>query len=204
MTLESKSNHSRSASCSSWKIRSQTHLRAQRSKRLHTEFQLPNRSGKSRHGTPVLAIQKTASTKRRLSAVPSSPMYCPQNLVHLLQGRQGDERLQTKNQAPEALWDQAEKDEGLVGATSKKEKGQKMNDEAVEACPPSVGLHALKNRFQAALHGPTGPSWLATARRPAFQRRISFVLSSILDYPNGTHCLRERSDVSGKRLATCE
>src|SRR5262249_54329776 len=67
MTLESKINHSRSGSRNSRKIRSQIPLRAHRSNRLHTEFQLPNRSGRSRHWAPVFAIQRTASTKRRLS-----------------------------------------------------------------------------------------------------------------------------------------
>src|SRR6478752_6616128 len=65
MTLLSKINHSRSGSCSSRKIRSQTPLRDQRSKRFQTVSHLPNRSGRSRQGAPVLAIQKMASTKSR-------------------------------------------------------------------------------------------------------------------------------------------
>gem|GEM_PF-4447574 len=53
----------------------QTPLRAQRLKRWNAEFQFPNRSGKSRQGTPVLAIQKMALRKSRLSAVtPGSPL----------------------------------------------------------------------------------------------------------------------------------
>src|SRR5262249_22150497 len=77
MTLESKINLSRSGSRNSRKIRSQIPLRAHRSNRLHTEFQLPNRSGRSRHGAPVFAIQRTASTKRRLSfaVTPGSPCW---------------------------------------------------------------------------------------------------------------------------------
>src|SRR6266851_9624335 len=52
MTVLSSNNHSRSASCNSRKMRSQTPLAAQRSKRFQTEFHLPNRSGRSRHGDP--------------------------------------------------------------------------------------------------------------------------------------------------------
>src|SRR5262249_5182724 len=67
ITVESRISHSRSGSWRASKTRCQTPLRAQRSKRRQTEFQLPKRSGRSRQGAPVLAIQKTASTNRRLS-----------------------------------------------------------------------------------------------------------------------------------------
>ena len=43
----------------------------QRRKRLNTEFQLPNETGRSRQGAPVRAIHKTASTKSR----PSAPVW---------------------------------------------------------------------------------------------------------------------------------
>src|SRR6516225_5856416 len=67
MIVESRISHSRSGSWRASKTRRQTPLRAQRSNRRQVEFQLPRRSGRSRHGAPVLAIQRTASTKRRLS-----------------------------------------------------------------------------------------------------------------------------------------
>src|SRR5208337_3679010 len=46
-------------------IRVNTPARTQRRKRLNTELNLPNSSGKSRHGAPVRAIHKTASTNKR-------------------------------------------------------------------------------------------------------------------------------------------
>src|SRR6266446_162244 len=67
ITVLSRISHSRSGSFNSSKIRSQTPLEDQRSNRLQTEFQFPKRSGRSRQGAPVLAIQRTALTKRRLS-----------------------------------------------------------------------------------------------------------------------------------------
>src|SRR6476661_157124 len=67
MMVESRINHSRSGSCRASNTCCQTPLRAQRSNRRQVEFQLPKRSGRSRHGAPVLATQRTASTKRRLS-----------------------------------------------------------------------------------------------------------------------------------------
>ena len=41
--------------------------RTQRRNRLNTELNLPNYSGKSRHGAPVRAIHNTASRNRRVS-----------------------------------------------------------------------------------------------------------------------------------------
>src|SRR6516225_5109849 len=75
ITVLSSNSHSRSGSRNSWKIRAHTPLAAQRSKRRQIEFQLPNRSGRSRQGAPVLAIHRTASIKRRLSlaVTPGSP-----------------------------------------------------------------------------------------------------------------------------------
>src|SRR5262245_17841740 len=67
MMVEARISHSRSGSCSASKAFPQTPFRAQRSKRLQAEFQLPKRSGRSRQGAPVLPIQRMASTKRRLS-----------------------------------------------------------------------------------------------------------------------------------------
>jgi hypothetical protein len=57
------------------KRRSQTPFCAQRQKRVYTVNHLPNASGRSRHGEPVRAIQRTASMKRRLSRplLPGSP-----------------------------------------------------------------------------------------------------------------------------------
>src|SRR6516164_5694671 len=67
----SKSGSSRRA----LKTRSQTPFRAQRQKRVYTVNHLPNASGRSRHGEPVRAIQRTASINRRLSRPlpPGSP-----------------------------------------------------------------------------------------------------------------------------------
>ena len=67
MIVESRMSHSRSGSWRASKTRRQVPLRDQRSNRLQAEFQLPNRAGRSRHGAPVLAIQRTASTNSRLS-----------------------------------------------------------------------------------------------------------------------------------------
>src|SRR5882757_535292 len=74
-TVLSRISHSRSGSWSVSKTRCHTPLVAQRSNRFQTEFQGPNRSGRSRQGAPVLAIQRTALTKRRLSlaVTPGSP-----------------------------------------------------------------------------------------------------------------------------------
>jgi len=67
----SKSGSSRRA----LKIRSQTPFCDQRQKRIYAVNQLPNASGRSRHGEPVRAIQRTASIKSRLSRPrqPGSP-----------------------------------------------------------------------------------------------------------------------------------
>src|SRR5947209_1899226 len=69
--------HSRSGSCSASKTRCHTPFLAQRSNRFQTEPQGPNRSGRSRQGAPVLAIQRTALTNRRLSlaVTPGSPAW---------------------------------------------------------------------------------------------------------------------------------
>src|SRR4051794_14415756 len=76
-TVLSRIIHSRSGSCSASKTRSQTPFLPQRSNRFQTEPQAPNRSGRSRHGAPVLATQSTALTKRRLSlaVTPGSPAW---------------------------------------------------------------------------------------------------------------------------------
>ena len=57
------------------KTRSQTPFCAQRQNRVYTVNHLPNASGRSRHGEPVRAIQRTASIKSRLSRPlpPGSP-----------------------------------------------------------------------------------------------------------------------------------
>ena len=67
MIVESRIRHSRSGSCRASKISSQVPLAAQRSYRRQTLFQFPNRSGRSRQGAPVRAIQRTASTNSLLS-----------------------------------------------------------------------------------------------------------------------------------------
>src|SRR5262249_54141090 len=72
--VESRINHSRSSSRNSAITLAQTPRTAQRSKRRQTLFQLPKRSGKSRHGIPVRATYKTASTNKRLSAA-TPPCY---------------------------------------------------------------------------------------------------------------------------------
>lgn len=68
MTVESSIRHSRSGSCQACKRRSHTPRLAHRLNRWNTEFHSPKRSGKSRHGAPVLAIHKTALIKQRLSS----------------------------------------------------------------------------------------------------------------------------------------
>src|ERR1700730_12471456 len=50
------------------KRRSKTPLFAHRLKRWYTMFQSPKRAGKSRQGTPVRYLYRTASTNSRLSA----------------------------------------------------------------------------------------------------------------------------------------
>src|SRR5450759_2706886 len=67
--------HSRSGSWSASKTRFHTPFLAHRSNRFQTEPHGPNRSGRSRHGAPVLPIQRTALMKRRLSlaVTPGSP-----------------------------------------------------------------------------------------------------------------------------------
>src|SRR5215472_8797444 len=74
-TVVSRIIHSRSGSWRASKTRFHTPFRAHRSNRFQTEPQGPNRSGRSRHGAPVLAIQSTALRKRRLSlaVTPGSP-----------------------------------------------------------------------------------------------------------------------------------
>jgi hypothetical protein len=72
----SRNTSSKSASSDSLaKMACQTPLSAQREKRLKTVFHGPNPAGRSRQGTPVRAIQRTASTNKRLSAPvrPRSP-----------------------------------------------------------------------------------------------------------------------------------
>src|SRR6516162_10111321 len=67
MTVESRITHSRSGSWRTSKTRRQTPFLAQRSNRRQTLFQLPKYSGRSRHGAPVLEIQRMASMNKRLS-----------------------------------------------------------------------------------------------------------------------------------------
>src|SRR5262249_59830319 len=52
--------------CGASKTFSQTPFFAQRAKRLQTELHRPKRSGKSRQPAPVLPVQRTALTNRRL------------------------------------------------------------------------------------------------------------------------------------------
>ena len=67
--VASINSSSRSAwSCKASATRCQMPYSSQRAKRTYTECQLPSSLGKSRHGQPVRARYKTASTKRRLSA----------------------------------------------------------------------------------------------------------------------------------------
>lgn len=72
--MESRINHSKSGSCNASKTRFQVPLKVQLSNRFQTEFQFPNRSGKSRQGA-VRAIQSTALTNSRFSIAsqPGSP-----------------------------------------------------------------------------------------------------------------------------------
>ena len=66
--MASINSSSRSAwSCKASATRCQTPYSSQRAKRIYTECQLPSSLGKSRHGQPVRARYRTASTKRRLS-----------------------------------------------------------------------------------------------------------------------------------------
>jgi hypothetical protein len=72
--VESMIRYSRSGfSPSSVKSRFQTPFFAHRRKRLNTLFQLPNSSGRSRHGAPARTSHSTASTNKRLSA-PCRPL----------------------------------------------------------------------------------------------------------------------------------
>lgn len=66
-----------SKSASPWRAvatRCQTPYCSQRENRTYTECQLPNSAGRSRHGHPVRAIYRTASTNRRLSAARPPPL----------------------------------------------------------------------------------------------------------------------------------
>ena len=66
--VESSIKHSRSGSCHVLRSSSQIPRLHQRLNRWNTEFHAPKRSGRSRHGAPVFAIQSTAFTNNRLSA----------------------------------------------------------------------------------------------------------------------------------------
>lgn len=68
MTVESSIRHSRSGSCQACKSRTHMPRLHHRLNRWKTEFHSPKRSGKSRHGAPVLAIHRTALRNPRLSA----------------------------------------------------------------------------------------------------------------------------------------
>ncbi len=73
--VESRISHSPSGTCRVSNTRCQIPLGAQRLQRFQTLYQLPKRSGRSRQGAPDLAIQRTASTNKRLSwaVTPGSP-----------------------------------------------------------------------------------------------------------------------------------
>ena len=75
IVLSRKTSSKSASSQSRAKSACQTPLSAQREKRLNTVFHGPKSAGRSRHGAPVLAIHRTASTNNRLSAPvrPRSP-----------------------------------------------------------------------------------------------------------------------------------
>src|SRR5512134_99124 len=77
--VESMIRYSKSGSSArAAKMRCHTPLWLQRSKRRHTLFQLPNATGRSRHGEPVRAIHRTPSTNMRLfSPVPPGSLSFP-------------------------------------------------------------------------------------------------------------------------------
>jgi hypothetical protein len=79
--VESMNSCSMSASPPSTSAtRSQTPLSRQRAKRMYVLCHLPNACGRSRHGLPVRRIQRTASTKSRLSfAVQPGSLALPGN-----------------------------------------------------------------------------------------------------------------------------
>ena len=62
--------------CNSRKIVAQCPCRAQFEKRLYTDFQGPNRSGRSRQGQPVFARYSTASMKSRSPRIALGPARC--------------------------------------------------------------------------------------------------------------------------------
>lgn len=67
--VASMNSSSRSASpCSASATRCQTPYPSQHARRTYTEYQLPSSFGKSRHGDPVRARNRTASKNCRLSA----------------------------------------------------------------------------------------------------------------------------------------
>jgi len=65
------------------KTLSNTPFKAHRRKRLKVEFQLPNWSGRSRHGAPTRAIQNTASKNSRLSAADRPHQACQEEAALL-------------------------------------------------------------------------------------------------------------------------
>ena len=79
--VESMNKHSMSASPRKVvATRAQTPFSRQREKRTNVRCQCPNSGGRSRHGLPVRMIQRTASTKRRLSlAVQPGSLALPGN-----------------------------------------------------------------------------------------------------------------------------
>jgi len=64
--VESSCSSSRSSSLNALTIFSQMPFSPHRSNRCHTEFQFPNRSRKSLHGTPVFKTCRTAAINSRL------------------------------------------------------------------------------------------------------------------------------------------
>ena len=72
--------HSSSGAFSASNKASHTPFCASRRKRRHTELGLPNRSGKSAHGTPVRISHTTALKNRRLSlAVTPQSVVLPES-----------------------------------------------------------------------------------------------------------------------------
>src|SRR5439155_20061072 len=68
-TVESRIRVETSGSRTAPRTRPHTPAAAHRRNRRQTLFQLPNRPGRSRHGLPVRATQRTAARNRRSSAL---------------------------------------------------------------------------------------------------------------------------------------
>ena len=85
MMVESRTTSSKSASlANSAKTRCPTRRSDQRAKRLYPLFQGPQSGGRSRHGEPVRAIHRTASTNKRLSlAVAPTSVALPGSIASM-------------------------------------------------------------------------------------------------------------------------